>query len=119
MDSNIEKDTKTNITTVRLNDSENRDLEELAKFFGTTKSEMLIDGMRMVRDLKQVLQELIRDEPELAKLNKDNIIQGVIKLNFKHERAAELAEKILFGLVMKDLKGASRRLQLFLKLFPE
>jgi hypothetical protein len=114
-----DKETRSHIVTVRLNEKENRDLEELAQFFGVTKSDVLADGMRMVRDLKQVIAELLHEDPDLAHVLRDSLIPGILNASFRREKVGEVAEKVLIGLIRKDFVGAGRRARLVLKLFQE
>jgi len=116
------KETRSHIVTVRLNEKENKDLEELAEFFGVTKSDVLADGMRMVRDLGLVLRELIRDEPELARVLQDSLTPLSLVEGFKQfpvDKMGQVAAKVLIGLVRKDFEGAGRRAKLVLKLFEQ
>ena len=114
-----EKETKSQIVTVRLNQRENKDLEELAEFFGTTKSDVLLESMRMVRDLKQVVRELLRDDPELAHVLKNSLVPDLLKAEYRRDKVGQVAEKILIGLIMKDMIGAGKRAKLALKLLEE
>lgn len=113
----MDRGTKSYITTVRLNETENRELEGLAQFFGGTKSDVLADGMHMVRDLKQVIEELIKEDPDLANVLRDSLIPSLFNAEFRRERIGEVAEKVLVGLMKKDLINAGRRAKLVLKLF--
>ena len=108
---------KSNITTVRLDDEENKQLEELAEFFSSTKSDVLVDGMRMVRDLKLVIQDLIRKDPELANVLRDNIFHLLFNTEFRRDRVGEVAENVLIGLMKKDMFRAGSRANLILRLF--
>lgn len=114
-----DRDSRSRMVTVRLNEKENRDLEELAIFFGVTKSDVLADGMRMVRDLKQVIAELLHDDPDLAHVLRDSLIPGILNTNFRREKLGEVGERVLIGLIRKDFVGAGRRASLVLKLFQE
>ena len=112
-----DKDAKSCVTTVRFNKKEDKQLDDLRKFFGNTKSEVLADGMYMIRDLKQVIQELIVEQPELANVLKDNLIPSLFNAKIRHEEVGKVAEKVLVGLMKKDIVNAGRRAQLVLKLF--
>jgi hypothetical protein len=114
-----DRDTKSQIVTVRLNEKESSDLEDLAAFWETTKSEVLVEGMRMVRDLKQVVAELLQDDPDLAHVLKNCIVPGILNANYRRGKVGEVAGKILMGLIKKDFFGAGRRAKLALKLLQE
>lgn len=116
---NSDKGTKSCVTTVRLNETENRDLEQVAQFFGSTKSDILADGMRMIRDLKQIIKELMHDEPELANVLRASLTPGIFNVVFHRDMMGKVGEKVLVGLIKKDLEGDGRRLKLILKLLQE
>ena len=116
---NSSETAKTFVTTVRLSKAENDDLEELSHFFDGTKSDVLAEGMRMVRDLRLVIEDLLREDPELASVLKYSLIPGILNAELRRERVGEMAEKLLMGLVKKDLVGASRRALYVLKMFRE
>ena len=112
-----DKDAKVNVTTVRLNDQEDADLKKLAQFFGSSSSDVLVDGMLMVRDLKQVIEELIKEDPELANVLKNSLLPSLVNAKFRREQIGKVAEKVLVGLMKKDMANAGRRVKLILKLF--
>lgn len=116
---NSDKGTKSYVTTVRLNESENSDLEQMVQFFGSTKSDILADGMRMIRDLKQIIEELTHDEPELAKVLRASLTPSIFNVIFHRDMMGKVGEKFLVGLIKKDLEGDGRRLKLFLRLLEE
>ena len=111
-----DKGTKSYITTVRLNETENMDLEQMAQDFGSTKSDILADGMRMIRDFKQIIKELVDEEPELASVLKASLTPSIYNVVFHRDMMGRVGEKVLVGLIKKDLEGDGRRLKLTLKL---
>jgi endonuclease V-like protein UPF0215 family len=113
---NSDKGTKSYVTTVRLNETENRDLEQLVQFFGSTKSDVLADGMRMIRDFKQIIEGLVHDEPELAKVLRASLTPGIFNIVFHRDMMGRVGERVIVGLIKKDLEGDGKRVKLILKL---
>ena len=114
-----ETKTKSQTVTVRLSGTDSKTLEDLAEFFGTTKSEVLVEAMRMIRDLKEVVEGLVHDDPDLAHVLRDSVVPGILNTNYRRDKVGEVAEKILIGLIKKDIIGAGRRARLALKLLHE
>ena len=110
------KENRNKVITVRLNEGEYTDLEELSQFFKATKSDILADGMRMIRDLKQVIEELKEKDPDLANVLKQSLIPSLFNGEFRREKVGKLAEEVLVGLVKKDFLGAGRRAKLLLQI---
>lgn len=111
------EEAKSCVTTVRFNKKEYEELGDLADFFGSKKSEVLADGMYMIRDLRQVIQELMIENPKLASVLKENLIPSLFNSDIHHEEVGKVVEKILIGLMKKDIINAGRRAKLVLKLF--
>ena len=111
------EDSKSKIITIRLTPEEFEHLEELAELFGCTNSEVLVDGMHMVDDLKEVILDLIDKKPELANVLRDNILHLLFNTEFRRDQIGEVTEKVLMGLMKKDLVKARGRANLILKLF--
>jgi hypothetical protein len=99
-----------------LNGRESADLDKLAAFLEVSKSEVLVEGMRMVRDLERVLTDLLEKDPELANLLRNSLIPGIVSAAFQREKIDEFAGKVLVGLIKEDFIGAGRRARLALKL---
>lgn len=110
------KGTKSYITTVRLNETDNEDLEQLVQLFGSTKSDILADGMRMIRDFKQIIKELVHDEPELANVLRASLTPGIFNVFFHRDMMGRVGEKVLVGLIKKDIEGDGKRVKLILKM---
>lgn len=113
---NSNKGTKSYVTTVRLNETEHMDLAQLVQFFGSTKSDILADGMRMIRDFKQIIEELVQDEPELANVLRASLTPSIFNVVFHRDMMGRVGEKVLIGLIKKDLEGDRKRVKLILKL---
>lgn len=111
------EDPKIKTTTVRLTPEEFEQLGDLSKLFGCTNSEVLIDGMHMVDDLKEVILDLIDKNPKLANVLRDNILHLLFNTEFRRDQIGEVTEKVLMGLMKKDLVKARGRANLILKLF--
>jgi hypothetical protein len=112
----LDSEARSHVVTVRLNAKENADLDKLAALFEVSKSEVLVEGMRMVRDLVHVLPDLLEKDPELADMLRDSLIPGIVSAAFQREKIDEFAGKVLIGLIKEDFFGAGRRARLALKL---
>ncbi len=115
--SNEKIDVPTTIT-IRLNEDNSMRLTRLAdSVLDTSKTEVILEAVKMVSDLADVLKDIFREDPRLLESLESVLSQS--HLSDEENRRAKISDaayKVLVGLVKAGLFAPTRRLQLAHKL---